>query len=237
MPTTLIVLSTYYLNDSVKAEINRIKLSGCSVVVSIGRGTWSGEQRSPPPNVPLVEFDTAVLPYVNKTVTARELWYNCEYHTLMAHKLFPTYDYYLYVEHDLRFTGEWADLISNINRSECDGLFLYLWTKMSKPRWPHWRDSPKNCKSYFASILALHRLSNNGADYLGRCYSMGRRGYSECSVPSLLADVGLQIGEFKDYGVNYDFMTCGWRARGSVDVNWSRIGWLYHPVRTVKKNI
>ena len=235
--STLVVYSTYYLNDSIKTEIERIESSGCAIIVSVGKGTWVGERTLPQPNVPIVEFDTVILPYIRKTVTARELWYNCEYHTIMAHKLFPLYDHYLYVEHDIRYAGDWPNLIENVDKSGCDGLFLYLWTKANKPTWNQWRSQmPKGCKTYFGSILALHMLSNSGVDYLDRCYQIGRRGYSEVSVPSLISDVGLKIGVFSSYGIKYDQSTCGWLSRGSKVVNWNS-EYLYHPIRTIGRHI
>ena len=216
----LVVYSTYYLNESVLSEIKRIRQAELPFIIS-------SDVPLQVRNIPINHIDISVLPYAR-----HRLWYNIEFHLLLAQQVLPGFDYYWYIEHDIRYTGDWPELFKTAFRSKADYLAVQLRSQAQDPKWPKWSMAPDGCKALHASLMPIFRMSSIALDYLRRCYLLGRIGYCEVSVPSLVVDTGLVIDDLKNCGIPYSTKTLTWIPKPrSVKVDYS-VQSLFHPVRT-----
>lgn len=220
----LIVYSTYYMNDSVAAELSRVRESGLPCIVS------SDVSVAVPNGIPFTAVEVSEFPY-----GLADLWLNIELHMIAARRRWPGHDHYWYVEHDVRYTGDWGEVFRASESSEADLIATYIEPFSQKNiGWCWWSHAPANCPTLHRAFLPLWRISRRAIDLLDYQYQRGRHGYCEVAIPSLLAEARMDLCELSRFGMEYDHGSFTWlRKPGTVTVNASRQNRLFHPVRTI----
>lgn len=101
----------------------------------------------------------------------------------------PTYDHYWCIEYDVRYSGHWLTLFSDLMRSQADLLATNIVNRSDKPLWEWWR----TLKSDTDIALELHtkafqpfcRISNRALREINKAYSDGTSGHYEVTWPTI----------------------------------------------------
>ncbi|MBE5320740.1 DUF3405 domain-containing protein [Pedobacter sp. MR2016-19] len=119
---------------------------------------------------------------------------------------FPEYDFYWYVEDDVRFLGGWDVFFSYFLNNGIDDDFLssHIRDYEDEPDW-YWWSSLKNEQSgiekeYIRSFNPIFRISRSALAYIDQCHSEGWSGHFEVLLPTLLKSAGFSISEFGGEG-------------------------------------
>jgi hypothetical protein len=166
----------------------------------------------------------------------------------------PEYDFYWFIEYDVRYSGNWESLLRAFEKFDSDFITSHIRRFKDEPEW-YWWDTfhnpskriPKN--QYVRSINVIFRISNRALDYINKAQKNGWMGHNEVSLPTLLLHNGYTImdfggdGEFVPPGLKNKVYTsnslkngvlnpfCTLRYRPSC----SRVGLIsnkiYHPIK------
>jgi hypothetical protein len=119
---------------------------------------------------------------------------------------FPEYDYYWYVEDDVRFLGGWDAFFSYFlnNGINDDFLSSHIRDYEDEPNW-YWWNSLKNdegavVKDLIRSFNPIFRISRSALEYIDQCHTDGWSGHFEVLLPTLLKSAGFSIAEFGGEG-------------------------------------
>lgn len=128
------------------------------------------------------------LPY-QKPAGANAFYYNCEYPTLLFFNICPIYDYYLTVEHDVWFNGNWNWFLKQLSENDGDLLATFPRFYPDEP-FPGFWDTfnfsvPKEYRrGFFGPVI---RYSKALLKMLNEEYKSGKHGHYEAVVPTLAA--------------------------------------------------
>jgi len=165
----------------------------------------------------------------------------------------PDFDYYWFIENDVRFSGDWRFFFDYFKDTKQDFLTCHVRDHVDEPDFPLWSlDHPGKSiplSERLRSFNPIYRLSNAALSFLDQSLSGGWRGHHEVLFPTLLHHNGFTImdvggqGRFTPPSLKHNFHTefksnsgdmldCGtMRYRPS---SW-RVGpeknKLYHPVK------
>lgn len=160
-------------------------------------------------------------------------------------------DHIWMVEYDVDFAGNWRDFFSAFANDTTDLLVSRVMTPADQPHWINWegvRSPPQlPVEQRLGCFMPASRQSRRFIDIYGEEIEGGAwQGHSECTMPSIAAYRGLSIkdllctGPYAFEGQRMlDHPTWGYRpARSDAyfhekPENFSRPGFLYHPVKAV----
>jgi hypothetical protein len=166
----------------------------------------------------------------------------------------PEYEWYWFVEYDVRYTGEWGSLLRSFEAFDHDLITSHIRRMSQEPNmfwWSSFRHPSKTIQheKYVRSFNPIYRMSNRALKFIHEAQKDGWQGLYEVSFPTLLLEAGFKIldfggdGEFalphlknKFYtsgstrdGVPSPFCTMHWRPSGSrTGIIRNKI---YHPVK------
>lgn len=113
----------------------------------------------------------------------------------------PTYDYYWYIEDDVRFNGDWNCFFDNFIHNKADFLTSHIRHQVDEPNWFWWNFirfkgiTPTSMK-LVASFNPIFRISRDALTFIDECLSKGWSGHHEVVLPTLLVAGGYQVEDF-----------------------------------------
>jgi hypothetical protein len=140
-------------------------------------------------------------------------WYYNHYSLMYFYNFINSnYTYYWFIEHDVRYSGEWLDFLN-----KCEGLDDdLLCGRLIKPNnnWCWFNDRNFNDCEIYSMVGSIYRISNRGVNLIHNQQTIGVNGFNELLIPSLLKKHGLKISDFNDYFDAYYDNTYDWNLRG-----------------------
>lgn len=123
----------------------------------------------------------------------------------------PWYRYIWTVEYDVAYTGNWRNLFSAFLKNDADLLGTTITRYSECPDWFWWESlkSPSGAvpkEKSLRGFFPIFRLSQQSAKALRIAYSDGWRGHYECTIPTILTQLGMRI---EDIGGNGEFVNAG----------------------------
>jgi hypothetical protein len=126
----------------------------------------------------------------------------------------PDYDYYWIIEYDVRFSGTWSELFTDLSSSNADLLCTTIQTWAENPNWAHWgtltavrEDMPLKRVKGFMPFCRLSRALMKACD---ERYRRGWNGHYEVLWPTIARLAGLKL---EDIGGNGGFTPFKRRGR------------------------
>jgi hypothetical protein len=113
----------------------------------------------------------------------------------------PEYDYYWFVEFDVRYTGEWASFLRLFESFPHDLITSHIRHFREEPSWCWWDSLQHPTKvidreRYLRSYNVTLRISGRALEFLHREQLDGWQGFNEVSLPTLLYQGGFTIMDF-----------------------------------------
>ena len=168
----------------------------------------------------------------------------------------PGYDFYWYIEYDVKYTGNWGNFFNSFD-DQSDFISSYVRTFSEQPDWPFWYlyHPTLNIQQTerIRSFNPVMRLSNKALKDLHNSLLDGWVGYLEMLMPTLLKEHGYKLedlggsGKFcKKENINKNYTGSKVNSEGSLDFGTMRyrphilyLGLkndkLYHPVKPLRK--
>jgi hypothetical protein len=165
----------------------------------------------------------------------------------------PDFDFYWFVEDDVRFTGDWRHYFEQLSRLTHDFLACHIRRYEDEPNWNWWKlDHPHNSIPFHNRLRSFNpvcRFSNRALRVIHEANRDGWCGHQEMLVPTLLHHRKCTMADIGGHG---SFVPAGFRNRFYIDARNNRegalrrgtmrfrplfkqTGWrrnkLYHPVR------
>jgi len=166
----------------------------------------------------------------------------------------PDYEYYWFIEFDVRYTGSWGSFLRSFEPYTQDLITSHVRRFRQEPAWPWWDSLRHPAKTierdkYLRSYNVIFRISNRALAFIDREQRDGWEGFNEVSLPTLLHHGGYRVMDFggdgdfapaelrnRTYtshglknGLLCPFCTLSWRP--SRDAPGRRAGRLYHSVK------
>jgi len=169
------------------------------------------------------------------------------------------YDYYWYIEYDVRYSGKWSQFFKYFNNNDSDLITSYLRYYKEEPRWPHWYlNHPELTipeSERIRSFNPVMRISNKALTYLHESFLDGWIGHLEVLIPTLLHKNGFELEDFGGSGkfcqnrnINKIYIGSENNEFGNLDHGTMRYrphpiylglrkNKLYHPVKPAKDTV
>jgi hypothetical protein len=122
----------------------------------------------------------------------------------------PDYPYYWFIEHDVRFTGDWKDFFNYWEKSQADLLTCHIRSHEKEPDWywggikHHTQEIPLS--ESVRSFNTIYRMSKPAIDYIHKMHLDGWIGHHEELIPTLLLKGGFRL---EDMGGTGEFVSKG----------------------------
>ena len=166
------------------------------------------------------------------------------------------YDYYWFVEYDVRYTGDWRSLLRSFESFDHDLITSHIRRFSQEPVLYWWSSIQHPVKAiehekYLRSFNPIYRMSNRALEFMHTAQREGWRGIYEVTFPTLLHEAGFTLldfggdGEFTLPGLRNKFYSsgstrdglpnpfCTMRWRPSRARAGTRKNKIYHPVKPV----
>ena len=253
---SVVLLVTHFVNADIVREYRKLRHEAGPQydVVLLYNQSGAGVAEDIPNDVSVFrcsQSDLARQPYPNKSPVLSA--FNVELFPLHYAQVHPWYAHYWVIDHDVRFSGSWSQVLSRFADNGADLLGTTLVRHDFDPYWEYW-DSVIPCgdalprSQWLRGFFPLYRMSAQASRLLDDAYRDGWGGHYEATMPTILAQAGLRI---EDIGGNGPFTAAANRGRfyenTPLDANLSpgslvsrpirlmageRPGLLWHPVRT-----
>lgn len=121
------------------------------------------------------------------------------------------YDYYWFIEFDVRYNGEWGSFLRAWEPYDHDFIASHIRHLRDEPSW-YWWDSLTHptkiiCRErYLRSFNVIFRISDRALGHINQELRDGWQGFNEVSFPTLLYNGGYRI---MDFGGDGDFTPSG----------------------------
>lgn len=121
------------------------------------------------------------------------------------------YDYYWFIEFDVRYTGNWELFLRLFESYDEDLIVSHIRQFNREPLWPWWNSlwHPKksiDSNKYLRSYNVIFRISNRALAFIHQEQQDGWQGFNEVLLPTLLHEGGYRI---MDFGGDGDFTPPG----------------------------
>jgi len=169
------------------------------------------------------------------------------------------YDYYWYIEYDVRYSGKWSQFFNNFNNNDSDLITSYLRSYKEEPRWLLWYLNHTELtipeSERIRSFNPVMRISNKALTYLHESFLDGWIGHLEVLIPTLLHNNGFELEDFGGSGkfcqkenINRNYIGSENNLDGVLDHGTMRYrphliylglkkNKLYHPIKPVKDTV
>lgn len=125
-------------------------------------------------------------------------------------RLWSYFDFYWFVEYDVRYTGNWRDFFSEFLKVDSDMLATTLFRYAFRPTWEHWEglrvDPSIGHENWVRALCCIARYSHTAFSCLDQAYRKGYSGHQECLIPTVLLSYGLIL---EDFGGDGEFVRTG----------------------------
>ena len=251
---TAIIYITHLMNDSVKEEINKLSclsMSGVELYIAYDIDKCRF----------LIPDAVRDYQFSYKTINEHGLGtWGCTLLDGNMHHIFldffnqnHDYDYYWFMEYDVRFAGNWKDFFSFFELNNADFISSHIEYQEDAPSWTRWNEiSLINISDeeihLVKSFNPICRLSNKMLRMLQERSLLGDKGHYEVLLPTLankfklkLFDIG-GVGTFSskttpnlfytEYVNENKIVTCTHRYRPSYSSDSLSIkDMIYHPIK------
>lgn len=116
----------------------------------------------------------------------------------------PHYDYYWFIEYDVRFSGKWTLFFNAFSSIEADFLTCQIHPYANQPSWSWWLlKHPQEhipLHKRLRSFNPIYRISNVALSFLHEAFKSGWCGHHEVAIPTLLHHNGYTIREISGRG-------------------------------------
>ena len=139
-------------------------------------------------------------------------WYYNHYSLLYFYeKINNKYDFYWFIEHDVRYSGEWLDFFSKFSNVDDD----LVCGRLSKPNkdWCWFYDRNFNDCDIFMMIGSIYRMTNRAVKLIHEAQVSGVMGFNELLIPSILNKYKYKISDFNNHFEAYYDDTYWWDLR------------------------
>ena len=115
------------------------------------------------------------------------------------------FDYYWFIEYDVRFTGDWQALFQHFEQSDADFIASHIMRYSNLPSWFWWKSlsHPKegitNAEK-LRSYNPIYRISWRALQHIDRMQKKGWVGHNEVLIPTLLHHAGFKLRDFGGIG-------------------------------------
>jgi len=115
------------------------------------------------------------------------------------------YDYYWIIEYDVRFSGPWARIFSDLALSSADILCTTIQTYGENPNWHHWHSliapgATVPPERWIKGFMPFCRVSQGALAAIDAAYRNGWGGHSEGTWPTIVREAGLSIEDIGGRG-------------------------------------
>lgn len=120
------------------------------------------------------------------------------------------FDFYVVVEHDVEFSGNWRDLIGKVAGATPDFASSHIAARDDDPDWPWWtvvhpadadRDWAQDRRSLRKSFNPIYALSRRGLEVLDAAHRDGWHGHYEVLLATLLTRRGCKVVDLVELGL------------------------------------
>ena len=116
----------------------------------------------------------------------------------------PNYDYYWFIEYDVRFSGKWNLFFDAFLTVRADFLTCHIRPYADEPSWSWWQlKHPQEhipLHKRLRSFNPIYRISNVALSFLHKAFKAGWCGHHEVALPTLLHHNGFTIREISGRG-------------------------------------
>lgn len=178
---------TYFFYDEKPGRVKRSQIPNCVKVASFNQDNWHAYKRADP-------FHKTFIPGNEETAF------------LMFFDRHPSYDYYWFIEYDVRFTGDWRTFIGHFTESNADLLTTTLVDFNEIPDWHIWKsltppmgqvaDNIHKVRAFFP----VCRFSRQALQHIKNHLATGWSGHPEALLGTLLKIDGLNIEDIGGEG-------------------------------------
>jgi len=111
------------------------------------------------------------------------------------------YDYYWFIEFDVRYTGDWGSFLRSFDSFGHDLITSHIRTFSEEPYWQWWNTlhhpiKKINRNECLRSFNVIFRISNRALNFIHQEQRDGWQGFNEISLPTLLHHGGYRIMDF-----------------------------------------
>jgi len=168
------------------------------------------------------------------------------------------YDYYWYIEYDVRYSGKWRDFFDYFNNDK-DLITSHIRSYDEEPKWPFWYLEHPNLSipdlKRIRSFNPVMRISNKALTYLHESLMDGWIGHLEVLIPTLLHKNGFELEDFGGSGKFCEKENINRNYLGSSNNTYGRLfhgtlrykphpiylglrkNKLYHPIKPAKDTV
>ncbi|HPK22230.1 MAG TPA: glycosyltransferase [Smithella sp.] len=171
----------------------------------------------------------------------------------------PDFDYYWFIEYDVRFTGPWRSFFESFLVHDADFLTSHIRSYAEERSWPWWAlKHPRQhipLDKRLRSFNPLYRISRAALSFLHDAFRNGWCGHHEVALPTLLHQKGFTVREISGRGKytipgmeNRFYAMSAPNVKGDLSgtsMKYRPSSWrcgreenkLYHPVKPLKKAV
>lgn len=143
---------------------------------------------------------------------------NNHFPLLKFYQDYPDYDYYWYIEDDVRFSGNWESLFSAFGEVSADFISSHIQRAPLVPNWPIWDTLANPYKiipfeDRIRSFNPIYRISRKALAFIQEALQSKWCGHHEVLLPTLIYQAEMEIvdfggrGEFVSHGNDNKFYT------------------------------
>ncbi|MBF0523251.1 MAG: hypothetical protein HQL24_09385 [Candidatus Omnitrophica bacterium] len=135
------------------------------------------------------------------------------------------YQYYWFIEYDVKFTGNWKKFFHYFDNAKEDFLTCHIRKHADEPDWSWWDKifhptEKVDCSKKIRSFNPICRISDPALSYIDEMQKKGWVGHQEVLIPTLLYDAGFKL---RDFGGEGEFVFSQDKGRFYLDSDNSRL--------------
>lgn len=195
-------------------------------------------------HIPIHSFTDAILQELHYTPIAKTLIPGSNHFSLLHFFLQNSpYEYYWYIENDVRFTGNWKTIFNACQDIRVDMISAHMELYKSNPAWRWWEPLTHPTKHIplterVSSFNPIYRLSYSALTFIHQALLDKWSGHHEVLLPTLLYNNNFTLMDFGANGVFappgfqnrfYSWKTHRWRP--SFKKVGDQMNKIYHPVK------
>jgi len=206
----VILLSTHFVSDFVIEKYKRIRreVDNEKYDVVLLLNMEEGDNWEIPQDILLFMTDSDSINALGYQPIAENLLPgSCHFPVLRFFLDNPSYKFYWFVEYDVEFKGNWADMFADCTLNLCDYDFLSChvekFNKLRNAQWMWWRLRnylPYKLEDCVKGFNPICRYSNRALVFLDTIQKQGCSAHSEVLITSCLHQHGFKIGDLGGKG-------------------------------------
>lgn len=176
-----------------------------------------------------------------RTITGKLVPGHAHFPLILFYKKYPNFKYYWFIEYDVKFTGNWKQLLEICSQNSCDFMAAQFLSYSKDPNWLFWekmdlKDGFER-KEPVRSLNPICRLSNRALKAIMESQEQGSLGHNESLLATVVLNAGLSTGQIPKMFFNSICDGCGFhpfethRPGPEILIAWRR-NKIYHPIKS-----